>query len=244
MEARGMDGESRGAHLPRVVQDPVALGLAERYAPRILFDQREPFLPVAVGYTIFTSDACSLSFPRRITLVLSARMAIEYAIWWDWDITHLYELEHIWVYISEEEKVIYAEGSRHGKYQPLVVNGRVPLEAGHPLAYAEPGKHAFHPTAEFPPKLRRHIQQECWDKAGKRGLLITRLFRGEILKTPEADRLATAYLRKRAFKPAFAFTRLFVVRREILFPWPALREWIPERIRWCLAEVASDLSAR
>src|SRR5205809_292705 len=94
-----------------------ARGLAARYAPIILFDQREPFLPLAAGYTLFHIDAPSPSFPRTITLCAAdrppAQLVIEYAIWWDWDIQHLYELEHAWVYVDATGHVIHAEASWH-----------------------------------------------------------------------------------------------------------------------------------
>jgi len=234
------DESIEGDALPTAKQDPRALSLAERYAPHIYFDRREPFLPVAVGYTIFASPGPSPSFPRRIELAPPARLAVEYAIWWDWDITHLYELEHIWVYVGEGGEVVCAEGSWHGRYRPLVADGRVPLEGDHVVVYAEPGKHAFHPTPELPPDLRRLIRQRCWEEAGEDGLLVTSLFEGEIAKTPEADRLARAYLRRRAFEPSFAFTRSFAVERATLLPWPSLREWIPGRIRWWLGQLRAS----
>ena len=103
--------------------DSEARALAARYAPIILFDLREPFLPLAAGYTLFTADAPSPSFLREITLGATdrppAQLAIEYAIWWDWDIQHLYELEHVWVYLDAAGRVIHAEASWHGGFQPM-----------------------------------------------------------------------------------------------------------------------------
>jgi hypothetical protein len=68
-------------------QDAHDRALAARCAPIIRFDIREPFLPLAVGYTILRSDADSSSFRRRIELnplgKPPAALAIEYAIWWD-----------------------------------------------------------------------------------------------------------------------------------------------------------------
>ena len=68
-------------------QDRAEQALALRYAPIIHFDSHEPFLPLAVGYTIFRADAPSPSFARQITLAAagrpSATVVLEYAIWWD-----------------------------------------------------------------------------------------------------------------------------------------------------------------
>src|SRR5215207_3693683 len=129
--------------------EPEAHALAARYAPLIRFDQREPFLPLAAGYTLFPADAPSPSFPRHVTLSApdrrSAHLAIEYAIWWDWDIQHLYELEHVWVYLDASGQLIHAEASWHGGFQAMRYDAVVPREGEHVLICSEPGKHAFAP---------------------------------------------------------------------------------------------------
>ena len=89
--------------------EPIAgdLDLARRHAPILLFDAREPFLPSAAGYTVFhTADAASSSFPRYVRIEAPAVLAIEYALWWDWDIQHLYELEHVWVMLDAAGTVV------------------------------------------------------------------------------------------------------------------------------------------
>src|SRR5688572_11276200 len=118
--------------------------LVLRHAPRIRFDMLEPFLPSAVGYTVFRSDSPSPSFPRNILLPAGATCAIEYAIWWDWDMGHLYELEHIWLYLDAQENIIAAEASWHGGFNRMVTTeGKIPIEDGRLTIYSESGKHAF-----------------------------------------------------------------------------------------------------
>src|SRR6476659_4107068 len=84
--------------------DPTTRAVAARYAPIIEFDQHEPFLPLAAGYTLFQAAAPSPSFRRDVLLYAPdqppAQLVIEYAIWWGWDINHLYELEHVWVFVD------------------------------------------------------------------------------------------------------------------------------------------------
>lgn len=60
-------------NLPSSAQDDEERALAAKYAPVIRFDAREPFLPLAAGYTIFRADADSPSFPRRIELSPASR---------------------------------------------------------------------------------------------------------------------------------------------------------------------------
>jgi putative hydrolase of the HAD superfamily len=123
-------------------REPHEHQLAARYAPFIRFDAREPFLPIAAGITVFNSDSTSPSMRRTIRLAPpgkpAASLAIEYAIWWDWDIHHLYELEHIWVYLDANGKVVRVEGSWHGKFNELALQ----IEGDHPVVLSEPGKHA------------------------------------------------------------------------------------------------------
>jgi hypothetical protein len=235
-----------GSRVPRPRQSRQARDLAARYAPLIHFERQEPFLPLAVGYTIFTADGDSPSFPRRITLPgpdrALAALAIEYAIWWDWDIGHLYELEHTWTYVGADGQVVFAEASWHGEYTPAVLpDGCVPLAPGsdHPVVYSQPGKHAFVPTAEALLAIKERTLESCGPRAGSGGLWVTPLFKGILdwRKTPEADALVAAYLQARAFIPAFVWDKEFLVTRDLLIPWPVLLEWIPMRMDWWLARL-------
>jgi len=167
-----------GSRLPWVEQDTSELAMAARYAPRILFDRHEPFLPQAVGYTIFHQDGYSPSFPRCIGLKpigrLPAELVIEYAIWWDWDINHLYELEHVWTYVDGDGTLVHAEGSWHGDFGAArrLQDGRLSLhDHSHPVVYAQPGKHAFAFTDEPLLILKEHTRRQCSVQAGKGGLM-------------------------------------------------------------------------
>jgi hypothetical protein len=234
-----------GALPPRARQNPRRRDLAARYAPLIHFDRNEPFLPLAAGYTFFRSDGDSLSFKRRIELTginrPPAAFAIEYAIWWDWDIQHLYELEHTWTYVGESGEVVYAEASWHGGFAPAVLDdGRVPLHEGHPVVYSQPGKHAFVPLPDPLLEIRHKTAQSCGAKAGSDGLLVTSIFKGILdpLKTPQADTLANAYLKAHTFTPASVWDKDVLITRAMLVPWPALFAWAPARIAWCLRSLS------
>jgi glycerophosphoryl diester phosphodiesterase len=227
--------------------DPEARALAARYAPIILFDQREPFLPLAAGFTLFSVDAPSPSFPRTITLGAPdrppAQLAIEYAIWWDWDIQHLYELEHAWVYLDPAGRVIHAEASWHGGFQAMGHDGAIALEGDHVLIYSEPGKHAFAPHPSwFAERAAPHPRATTEALAGMGGLLVNQLFQGQITHTPLADTLARTYLARQAFTPSMAFEQRFAFEPAQLVPWPALRDWVPQRIAWWLERLARELA--
>ncbi len=223
--------------LPKAVQEQQALDLAARYAPILRADEREPFAPVAVGYTIFDHAAVSPSFlPRRNVEWSSpgypAAFAIEYAIWWDWDIDHLYELEHAWTYVGPDAAVVAVEASWHGMYGQVEVDGQPVLEGTRPVLLAQPGKHAMAASAEPFEEIREWAEREAGPEAGKDGLLNHELFGKTFPKSPENDAKVTAYLRARAFAPSWKFSKRFEITREMLVPWPALAEWIPPRIAW------------
>jgi hypothetical protein len=214
--------------------------LATRYAPIINFDAREPFLPSLVGYTIFRESAPSPSFSRQIHLDEAGRTqapkVIEYAIWWDWDIQHLYELEHVWVYVNAEEHVIHAEASWHGSYHSLALNGHLSLTGDRVTLFAEPGKHAFAPAQEWLVSDSDRIRQLC-RYPGKKGVWVTSLFEGVIHdKSPDVDRLVQEYLEQFAFDPSFEFTQIFPIAPDHLVSWPRLFEWIPRRVTWWVAQ--------
>ena len=213
--------------------------LAAHYAPVIKFDSREPFLPLVAGYTVFREDADSPSFPRRIRLDGSGRpasLAIEYAIWWDWDIVHLYELEHVWVYADRGGQVVRAEASWHGSLNDMSVNGSLPLTGDRLTLLSEPGKHAFAPVRDWFDARASEIRSLCTEHAGRGGVLVTPLFDGIIKsKSRRTDELARKYLREHAFEPSMDFGLVYPSLSEKLVAWPKLFEWIPRRVDWLLA---------
>jgi glycerophosphoryl diester phosphodiesterase len=223
-------------------QDPAERALAARYAPILRFDKHEPFLPLAAGYTIFRTDADSPSFPRRIELCPPgqppAALAIEYAIWWDWDIGHLYELEHAWVYVDHNERVVRAEASWHGVYHDMAVDDMLPLTEQRLRIYSEPGKHAFAPITDWLVDRSETTRRDCTRRAGMGGVHVMPLFEGIITsKTPLADQLVRTYLERQTFEPSYHFDEVFYLPAELLVPWPALYTWIPERVAWWVDEL-------
>ncbi len=208
--------------------------LAEQHRPRLFFDKKEPFSVDAVGYTVFAREERSRSFPARTVRPPEGGRAVEYAFWYDYDIQHLYELEHIWVYLDAAGKVTDAEGSFHGKFLRLVepYSGRVPLdEAGRVLAYAQPGKHALMAAPELF-RLFSGAGRCCMEGAGADGIAPGRMVQEYFTDIPAALQEKTkAYIRaKYAFVPSFVFEE-----REwdegLLMPWEALLTTIPERMK-------------
>lgn len=206
--------------------------LARRYAPIIRFDAREPFYPSAVGCTVFRQDSPSPSFPREIQLADDIAFVIEYAIWWDWDIQHLYELEHCWVHVDRDGRLAEAEASWHGRYHQMRdENGNLPLQDGRLALCSEPGKHAFAPSPGWLLRREAKTRASCGARAGLMGVHVTPLFEGLIRdETPLNNRLVHTFLERQRFEPAFDFSNDFDLRGATFVPWSNLFKWIPQRV--------------
>src|SRR5690606_38814 len=118
----------------REVEDALVRGpgafdpdLALQHAPPIFFDREEPLFPDRVGCTVIDRPGPSPSFPR-VFRPLPGERIIEYAIYWDWDIGHHYELEHAWVFLDANERVRKVEASWHGRYHVIADAGAGSLE--------------------------------------------------------------------------------------------------------------------
>jgi glycerophosphoryl diester phosphodiesterase len=241
--------ESDLASLLSTPQDAGERALAARYAPILRFDAREPFLPLAAGYTIFRQSDPSPSFRQGYQVELTpegqpaADMAIEYAIWWDWDIGHLYELEHVWVFMDAEGQVVRGEASWHGGHHDMRHDEALALEGDHLAIYSEPGKHAFAPTpAWFEERRERSKRSETSTLAGASGVLATQHIANTVQVTPLKNRLVHTYLAQHAFEPSWDFSQTFVIAPEMLVPWPALRDWMGARVNGCLDQLAREIS--
>ena len=211
------------------------LVLAKRHAPIICFDAAEPFLPTLAGYTVFRAPNASPSFPRYIALEPPAVLAVEYALWWDWDIQHLYELEHAWVFVDDAGSVVRVESSQHGR-----ASGDVPhLDGGRPVLYAEPGKHALKGSSAELSAHTSGTEYSCNAGAGVGGVWVTPLYRDRIARTPDADQLVRTYLRRHAFTPRWEWSRRVDVAGLELMPWTELDTRTPRIV----AERVSELEA-
>ena len=209
--------------------------LAAKYLPGLMLDRREPFSIGAVGYTVFRETKRSDSFPGRIirTDWDKIRYVIEYAVWFDYDIQHLYELEHVWVYVDHRGEAVWAEGSFHGKYlnQVRLADGAPALDAeGRITVWMQPGKHAVLPD----PSLVRLVpewRESCSVHAGADGLAVPEAFRGRIPRPDEAvqERICSYIRKKYAFEPSMEFIRA-EIEEGCLMPWEKLKESIPGRL--------------
>jgi FMN phosphatase YigB (HAD superfamily) len=232
---------------PRIDPDRA---LALRHAPIVWFDDAEPFLPQAVGYAVLRQPTHSPTFERFLHLRVpggrTVAAVIEYALWTDWDIQHLYELEHVWSYVDGDGRLIHAEASWHGEWAPLVQGGHLSSEDERPIAWAQPGKHAMAPDPGAFTGVEAYrllVTQEARPPA-RGGLLVVPMMQGRLRRTARGDALARSYLHTRTFEPTFRFGRRWDARDAPFEPADRLVDGIPARIRTVLWNLAADRRSR
>lgn len=215
--------------------------IAIKYSPYIYFDENEPFFPVRVGYSIFDKPERSKSFNRKIDFNTSLiNFVIEYAIYWDYDIQHLYELEHVWIYVGKNGEIMDAEASFHGWYLKALLKDRSNIEdSTHIRIYSQPGKHAFLPKPEYF-ELIPDLYTATYEYAGKSGLIVTDIFKGVYGTNEDINKRVENFLKKFKFRPAMRFKK-YVIPDNVFVTWEELFVEIPQRIVDRLKEIDSSL---
>ena len=220
-------------------QEQSDLALAKRLAPVLRFADNEPFLPSRVGISVLREVGPSPSTQLEIAMAPGAVCVVEYAIWWDWDIQHLYELEHVWLHLDADEQVIQVEASAHGGKFPMALpDGRLPRAGDRISLVSAPGKHAFTATEADQAVHAESLGIACQELAGRGGILVNEMFAQALQGlTPEDHRAVKRFLQSRAFLPASEYSQHIDLATLEFSSWTDLAAWIPNRVRDVLTEV-------
>lgn len=214
---------------------------ARRFAPVIRFSANEPFLPSHMGVTILTQARQSPSCRHHLTFEPGVARIIEYALWWDWDIGHLYDLEHVWIKLADDDRILAVEASAHGRFATMVgADGGVPMQDGRVTLCAEPGKHAFHAGPDTIVARRRELGRACAELAGEGGILVNDMFAHLFDFAPAQHRAVRRHLELQAFTPAFAFTQVVDTAGIEMVSWPDLHGHIAHRVPQLVAAVTAS----
>ena len=206
--------------------------LVKRYVPHLRYDKQEPFFLLLIGYTVFRESGPSSSCGLFIR-VKPEETVIEYAFYYDFDIQHLYDLEHVFVRINKSGEIVGVLGSFHGKFLNNLIPGETVFEGTHVIEYVQPGKHAFMPNPHYF-QLAPDRNESCNLYAGSDGLLIAPMFE-ERLSTGEAfNGKVERYIRQHhSFVPSWEFEAKSPGQKRaegILMPWKELDGLIVKRI--------------
>lgn len=217
--------------VPTADKTAAGMSLATRHKPVLHIDLREPAAPLSMGFTIVDAPQKSPSSKFDLTPP-EGGVVIEYAIWHDWDIGHLYDLEHVWVHVDAQGDVVRVEGTMHGlRVCTDTGNGLPELRDGRPVLYCEPGKHAIWAQ----PSAMRFVAGDmivkaCGAQGRMQGIHDGNMFAdaGAFSFSPLQNRLANLALKRAAFAPSFNFVP---APEPSLVSWQALHDWIPTRVQ-------------
>jgi hypothetical protein len=211
--------------------------LAIKYAPHLYFDKKEPFPIDQIGYSIFRSSQRSASFDRDIWVdEKTVAFVVEYQLYYDFDIQHMYDLEHLWVYVDHDGKVCDGEASAHGSHMNCYRYTMRLEDETHIPIYVQPGKHAMFPDGNLF-KLFGDCGVCCDKMAGVDGLLIKDMFKDQIMKNSYIDYMVCTYIREHfSFQPSLEFIPT-QYDENIIVSWEELISIIPKRINKLLARL-------
>lgn len=205
--------------------------LVLKFQPRILMDKADPFPVRLIGCTVFSEPGMSPSF-RNLLLdpqALGAKWIVEYAVYFDYDIQHLYDLEHIWVAIGEDGRVKDCQCSYHGMRMHASGLKAFRVEGTHPVLYCQPGKHAFFPDPEL---FHLHCQfHTCCQETAGGGLLIPDMLRDEMETDEARNAKIRSYIREHFTFDLTEDYELQTLEDGIFVTWEELKEAIPQLVR-------------
>lgn len=211
--------------------------LALMYEPHLYFDRKEPFPIDQIGYSVIRKSQRSPSFERDIWIdEEKVAFVIEYQLYFDYDIQHMYDLEHFWVYVDHNGKICDGEASAHGKFLNCYRYTMAIEEETHIPIYVQPGKHALLPEGNLF-KLFSNYQTVCDELAGVDGLLVAKMFQSMMIKNSYIDNQVCTHIKENySFQPSLEF---YPIRygEDIIVPWEELYLIIPKRIQRLLQSI-------
>lgn len=164
--------------------------------------------------------------------VKRAAMILEYGFYYDADIQHIYELEHVWVYLDEHAKIMSVKATQHGKITTIYETPKsIKYHNNHPLLYASPGKHALYKS---PNKMNRRILSSVNQKGADRVLDVhffdEKMWKKIVPYYPGKGKIRLYFLENFTNLPTFRYKRFLIPKRPQLIPWDILEALVPDRV--------------
>ncbi len=207
------------------------------FCPLLKEDEKEPFHIKAVGCRLFTESGKSPTSNFTIELTENSTRAIEYAFYWDYDIQHLYDLEHAFVYLDKENRIVDLISSFHGRFYR---QSGITFEGIRPILYIQPGKHALMAHPEYFRLFPDH-DKACNIKAGADGVAIPDFIKGVSFDETDNEKVKTYIKERFSFAPSGIYTETADPRDLITTP-ESLLVYIAESVNHELTLIRSTVS--
>ncbi len=196
-----------------------------KYLPILKEDEYEPFPIKAVGCTLFTESGKSPTSNFRVEITRNSVKAIEYAFYWDYDIQHLYDLEHAFVYLDKENTVCDVISSFHGRFYR---QSSLSFEGVRPVLYIQPGKHALMAHPEYF-RLFPDFEEACNVKAGIDGVAVPDFIQNVKFTDADNERIKAGIKERFSFTPSGSY-RYAQDPSEYIMPADKLLEFISQSV--------------
>lgn len=205
--------------------------VARKLAPLLMLDRAEPFRPETVAVTAAVAHEESQAFPGAMLVVPEGGVCVEYTIWWNGNIRHLYGLEHAWIRAVEEDgrwRILTIHISHDGDIHQLETWRE---SDGRPILYCEPGGHTMTGALN---QLRTPVEitdWRCGEDAGLDGMKHPGHPHVRFTPTAHDHRRAVHHMRALSFTPAWQFTHAVDLREVAWEEWGEMAQAAPGRIR-------------
>lgn len=176
--------------------------LFKKYSPIFYKDANEPFIIQKVACTMYKENAKSVSSKYEIEFDAETEFVLEYAVYWDFDIQHLYDLEHVFLSIDKDGHIVDIISSFHGKFYR---QKNAEFKDNHPILFLQPGKHAIMAHPEYF-DLFKDLMSACNVKAGIDGILIPPFLENSLSYSAKDHQLIKEYIKKTySFTPSYEY---------------------------------------
>lgn len=204
-----------------------------KYAPEVYLDINDPIPVKKVGVSIYENDGDrSRSFNRKFDFknFEGCTKVIEYAYYYDYDIQHLYDLEHTWVFLDKDGNIVAVEGSYHGRFLNAGVPGLSHHTKDKAVMYSQPGKHGMLSD----PKLMYQYSElfaSCNRLAGSGGLDAPDRYLEDIHISDVDNQKVVQYIKKNlSFTPSMEFRKVSIDEADYI-DFDELAKLIPQFIK-------------
>jgi hypothetical protein len=158
-----------------------------------------------------------------------AAKILEYAVLYDADIQHIYDLEHVWVYLDQKNEPISIKATRHGTIvTQYETPDKIRYQKGHPVLFASPGKHAYYTS---PNQLSRNILSNVNQSGADRVYPIQwfdeEMWRKILPYYPGNVQIKLYFLENLTYKPSFRYRKYMIPNRKLMTSWDNLKAEVP-----------------
>lgn len=199
----------------------------KNFYKKLYFDR--PFRFYKIIYNPFMNVTMSINDKWKLS---HAAKVLEYAVFYESDIGHIYDLEHVWVYLDKFNDIMGIKATRHGMISVQYPTPEsIKYYKNHPILFVSPGKHSYYTN---PSQMQKKYLSHACNQPCTSILDIHFFLRPEwdLIKKnyPGRQKIKSAYQKRYCFEPSFRFTKYIIPNHgsnSIFRSWSDLEKEVP-----------------